>query len=75
MFILIFKNCSFSLHYGSDTLTECEIDEIEKGSTNDFNYRRLKTLEAELDYIYDRKKTSKCSQIRYKVKWIEKGGF
>lgn len=38
-------------------------------SAENFNYKRIKTLEAELNALYDKK--SKGVQIGPKVKWIE----
>ena len=32
------------------------IDEMEKGNLNNFDYKRIKTLEAELDEIHDKNK-------------------
>lgn len=42
-----------------------------KRNSEYFNYKRLKTWEADLNAIYDKK--SKGAQIRSKVKWIAEG--
>lgn len=42
-----------------------------KRNSEYFNYKRLKTWEADLNAIYDKK--SKGAQIRSNIKWIEKG--
>ena len=42
-----------------------------KGNLNNFDYKRIKTLEAELDEIHDKK--TKGAQIRSKLRWIEEG--
>ena len=44
---------------------------MESGRTEDFDYRKLKELEAELDDIHD--KRTKGAQIRSKAKWIKDG--
>ena len=53
-------------------IIEHEIDEMEKGNlnTSSFDYKRIKSLEAELDDIHDKKKGV---QIRSKLRWIEEG--
>ena len=38
---------------------------------NNFDYKRIKTLEAELDEIHDKK--TKGAQIRSKLRWKEEG--
>lgn len=50
---------------------EHEICELKKEHAGIFNYKRLKTLKAELDSLYD--KRAKGAQIRSKIKWIEEG--
>ena len=35
---------------------EIHVDEMEKGNLNNFDYKRIKTLEAELDEIHDKNK-------------------
>ena len=52
-------------------IIEQEIEKMESGRTEDFDYRKLKELEAELDDIHD--KRTKGAQIRSKAKWIEDG--
>lgn len=50
---------------------EHEIGELEEEHADSFDYKKLKTLEAELDSLYDKK--AKGAQIRSKIKWIEEG--
>lgn len=50
---------------------EREIQKIETSETEEFDYKKLKQLEAELDSIYD--KQSKGAHIRSKAKWVENG--
>ena len=44
---------------------------MEIGRTEDFDYEKIKELEAELDDIHN--KRTKGSQIRSKAQWIEDG--
>lgn len=50
---------------------EHEIGELEKEHADSFNYKKIKTLEVELDSLYHKK--AKGAQIRSKIKWIEEG--
>ena len=54
-------------------IIEHEMYEMEKGNLNKFDYKRIKTLEAELDEIHDKK--TNWGQIRSnsKLRWIEEG--
>lgn len=50
---------------------EKEIENIETSKTEEFDYKKLKQLEAELDFIYD--KQSKGAHLRSKARWVENG--
>ena len=50
---------------------EKELDDLETGPSEKFDYAKIKLLETKLDSLYDHK--IKGAQIRSKAKWIENG--